>query len=132
MFESTIDVKQAMLDYLRQDDTPASLRVTQTELKQLQATAGDRLARVVKELTVLKRFFSRYDERQRKGKRRTLKKGAQFFEALCAFDSKPLLDQVAEELAEVDLEIAKHQAGARERLTERLAEAIVDIDGGKL
>ncbi len=123
-------MKKEMLGFLRQDDTPSHLIERLLDLKTTRASAGDRLGKVVKDLTVVGRIFSGHEKRQKKANRPGLTKGAQYLENLCRFDVESVLKPVNEDISKVEAEIAKWKASSRERLRDRLIALFIEIDDG--
>ncbi len=67
--ESAEQLKQAMLGFLKHDDTPRHLLERLADLRSTKASAGDRLVKVVKDLAVVGKILSGHDKRQRKANR---------------------------------------------------------------
>ena len=75
---SAEQLRKEMLGFLMQNDTPTHLLERLMDLKTTRASAGDRLGKVVQDLTVVGRIFNGYEKRQKKAYRPGLTKGAQY------------------------------------------------------
>ena len=56
------------------------------KLKSLKSNVADRLAKVMKDLSVVRNIFNNHEQQQKGRNRRPLKKGASFFEKICTLD----------------------------------------------
>ena len=129
---NTFDVKNALQSFLDQDDTPKNLLETLSALQKMRSVVNDRLLKVDKDLDFIKKTFTRHDERQQKAKRDKLTQGVDFFQNLCIFDPAQLKKAIDDEIAAVEAKIVIVKAGTKERLRQKLADAFLEIEDGKI
>ena len=86
MTNSSANVEKVCREFIDEDDTSVDLIKDLKKIKSLKSNVGDRLAKVMKDLGVVRNIFKNHEQRQKGSNRRPLKKGASFFEKICAFD----------------------------------------------
>ena len=86
MTNSSANLEKACREFIEEDDTSADLIKDLKKLKSIKSNVGDRLAKVMKDLAVVRNIFKNHEQRQKGCNRRPLKKGASFFENICNFN----------------------------------------------
>ncbi len=70
---------KACREFLDEEDTSMDFIQDLKKLKSLKSNVGDRIAKVMKELSFVRNLFKNHEQRQKDKNRRPLKKGASFF-----------------------------------------------------
>lgn len=115
VYPGTQGLKQAINDFLNNNEAAAPLIETETAVNATTKVAKESLKRVQEELNNIKSILAKHNERQQQANRPGLSKGAEFFEALCKFDATKLIAALNHEDVIANAAVTLFKADCRKR-----------------
>jgi len=132
MNNSCVNVEKVCRKFIDEDDTSVDMIKNLKKLKSLNSNVRDRLAKVIKDLNIVRNIFKSHEQLQKASNRPTLKKGASYFEKICTFDLEQVEQCMKEEIQAFESEIEEARKGREQGRRERLAEIFMKIEGGAI
>jgi hypothetical protein len=86
MSNSSANIEKACREFIDADDTSPDLIEDLRKLQSIKSNVGDRLAKVIIDLGVVRNIFKNHDQRQKANNRPPLQKVASFLENIHTFD----------------------------------------------